>query len=651
MISLLKFIYFLFDPLLNYFSVVAGLIILIAIGTGAYGNTTDKIMITQLQDSGNFYVQELGETCLTEGHWTLVATIQFPDLELNINSLERNSVRVVNACIQLHNDTKDCYNFKARINTRIGQIKETFGIVDHLLTPRRQKRGLINLIGHGTKLLFGTATEEDIEEMSFKLDIVHKENMQMGDLVHTQISLITSTLTELNNTREELSKLALKLYILSQRVNQIDTKISILELFNDAEIEFQLESENIEHELNNLLQIITASTYGKCHPLLLSPTKLEKAIQEVTFRLPEHYKLPPLPVSQFYNVAKLFIISNKTQITALVNIPLCENKEFRLHKILALPFREENRNQIAKLQHKYIAIDTLQEQYTLFSDIQYQKCTEVNRIYICNAHILFSSIVPSCEVSILKNKSEYCVLINYEFDHNIWIYLKRNTYLYIVQEPTKIQVICRMDRNPVYRTIERKGVVELRTGCYLNDKGIQLHAAPKITLSSTPYIFHENLKFKQISFKQYFTNNIPVTLTSNSNSEHLQILLKRTSEFKNKIEEVQETFSDFDGFEDNHHILIPSLTVPSVLVIILIVYFLYKFFKKSVQKTESNTVLQSQSSNVQVTPQIALLPSQSIVITEPSITQSPDTPVNDSSNVVVNPSLRQEVPKINYVTL
>ena len=55
---------------------------------------------------------------------------------------------------------------------------------------KRNKRGLINAVGHGLKFLFGTATVKDIDKLNNKWQELENEGQLMHHLVEEQATLL-----------------------------------------------------------------------------------------------------------------------------------------------------------------------------------------------------------------------------------------------------------------------------------------------------------------------------------------------------------------------------------------------------------------------------------------------------------------------------
>ncbi|XP_055714239.1 uncharacterized protein LOC129808486 [Phlebotomus papatasi] len=401
--------------------------------------------------------------------------------------------------------------------------------------------------------------------------------------IHT--SLISSTLSEINETRHDLRNIVEKLSEVTSRTNLVTDKLSQLETvenLNDAEKLLNLEMESIEHDQNQLLVVINSALNGHCHPLLLHPDRLEEEVLSVKAQLPDSTILPRVSVPEMYELGKVSIISNSQQITAIIKIPLCDNKKYQLFKILPLPYLSNNSSKIIQVDYPYIATDPRKESYSVFSNDVFSKCKNVNHMSICTTHVVYSSILPNCEFSIINNEPGLCRQVTLNVSHNYWIHVSENAFLYILPKSTRIRIMCNQKQSEFYRDIQGKGILRLKPNCEANDNGIKLYSSSNTKSDTYSTILHKVEDIKAITFNKTISRLTPLTITSHFNSDHFKTLTQQVEDMR-KIENNLENSWDFVG--ENLYTIITG-SVLTTLLIFGIAWCIYvKKFKSHASQT------------------------------------------------------------------
>ncbi|KAK9687748.1 hypothetical protein QE152_g36025 [Popillia japonica] len=74
------------------------------------------------------------------------------------------------------------------------------GLLENFLAQGRSKRGFLNIIGDGAKILFGTLSDADGQRYDTLIDQLTDKQKKLTDIVSRQTSIIQNTIHTLNDT-------------------------------------------------------------------------------------------------------------------------------------------------------------------------------------------------------------------------------------------------------------------------------------------------------------------------------------------------------------------------------------------------------------------------------------------------------------------
>jgi uncharacterized protein YoxC len=166
------------------------------------------------------------------------------------------------------------------------------------LPPSNRKRGLLDLGGGVLKVLFGTATVQDINSLHHTLDELHKKQEEVPNSVEQQVTYFTHLTKDVQFNYMAVSNLSNTLKDFATRTEETFQEVSSksewafkqrLAASVISELEFSITQlgVNVEEWLEALQYIMS----GKVPINLISPKLLGKIITSVTLGLPEGYEL------------------------------------------------------------------------------------------------------------------------------------------------------------------------------------------------------------------------------------------------------------------------------------------------------------------------------------------------------------------------
>lgn len=137
---------------------------------------------------------------------------------------------------------------------------------------RRQRRGLVNLVGNAEKWLFGTMDNSDREEIANHLDIIEKNSHNAIQAINEQIKVnkhfnesIESLKTIVRNDRK----------IILNNFNQIESaikNISKQQMFLDQITKIRF----IDNKVNQIQDNIVSAKHSMIHPSILTSQEINE---------------------------------------------------------------------------------------------------------------------------------------------------------------------------------------------------------------------------------------------------------------------------------------------------------------------------------------------------------------------------------------
>ena len=241
------------------------------------------------------------------------------------------------------------------------------------MKPRnRNKRGLLNFIGSGIKMITGNLDYTDYLEISQDIQnlrinnkmLITENNKQLKINVQLQ-DRINGLINQIDKQQSQITKNIIK----SRDDNSIDKKHTILK--EAFKINFNLDI--LYHHLENLFEAVQLAKHKIISKHILTLDEIQFAIKE----LKEH-NIIPSSVEQVYEFLELSAFYNQTELIFVVYIPILDEKKF--DKIILEPLPVGNR--VMKLP----ALTAMQQGHRTFFIIS--DCPNVENYIVCSQHNL-----------------------------------------------------------------------------------------------------------------------------------------------------------------------------------------------------------------------------------------------------------------------
>jgi hypothetical protein len=240
----------------------------------------------------------------------------------------------------------------------------------------------------------------------------------------------------------------------------------------------------LTQQLDELMDAVQCALLGKLSISAVNPRILRDILTNVTVHLPEGYELlagtRTKNIYMYYDLAEVTVVGDLHRIQLVIHVPLkTANHVFELYKIVALPARISDQKLVEiRLDYGYFAIDHVQRNYILFTDMELRDCMR-GSITVCHAdRAVYSTQELTCESSLYLQKAgthNLCrrrLLLNYETPT-----LQRHGAIWIYYFPTQQLVTVRCRENGTWSSSSEKlvggGLLYNASGCAISASGFQ----------------------------------------------------------------------------------------------------------------------------------------------------------------------------------
>lgn len=353
----------------------------------------------------------------------------------------------------------DCTRVSELFKVKIPYLEEKRNTVENLIGHKRVKRGWFDGIGSVFKTIFGVLDVNDAEYYDQMIDKIQIDDKAITNLLRNQIQVVKSTITNFNETimtlklnEEQLNKNIFKFNNFSKSVLEKIKKLNISEQITSNLNLLTFLITNLEQNFDDIINAILFAKKNILHPVVITPRQIVSEFEKIMKLIPVGLSLPIQPSLEnthlIFDLCELQVFYKNEKIIFVINIPLTENIEFEIYKIIPLPIPHDGILSFAYIQpdHKYIAKSQDNSKYVLLDDIS--KCKMfINDHYLCK-ETLINSIVESksCEVILLTiNSKEIPSNCNTKIIYgkvSILEKLKYNQWIIINTEDKLMNIIC-----------------------------------------------------------------------------------------------------------------------------------------------------------------------------------------------------------------
>ena len=342
-------------------------------------------------------------------YWKLVVTLDKPPPPTDV--LE-NAKRLLTATQKLNLTEEFKTSWLSRIHNCVYRLKSLPEIRNAIRTRRRGharvRRGLFDFIGHVSRALFGTATEEEVQETKKMVERVSLENEAVVHLVKELVTVVNKTRESAIANRDRLNELARRqnyMYAFLGRLSQSDywTTVEIQRLKVKLEVDRILEDLELMTNAYCDAHLVYhfqrgALEWGRLSESILPLRHLEQILNEGKGQ----NMVSISPIEWYYRYCEVEPLwSTDKTLAYRVSIPFIESKQYIRYSVESFPIPlndSELRTAQLDVQGSY-GYDTITgDMFSL------EKCVGKTPM-VCDASVVYNNQGMKCARGIIGGDS------------------------------------------------------------------------------------------------------------------------------------------------------------------------------------------------------------------------------------------------------
>ena len=391
--------------------------------------------------SENVVFQKTNEVFINDAHWsvTFVHDLRpFQNLISRIKSdLARTDeiVKTITNFYKRSNLTGYVETFESLhveidlLTDTYKSVYETFDEYQSLsVDSERGKRSLIPIIGQLMSTLFGTVSENELDNINRNIKALASNQQQIIHDLDVSLSVLNLTRMQVSENRRSIMDLIIVVQKLDSKIRKLEQtfeqKFVRLEQFIHTYLQFQMildeirlttqdavfYLENLKSELNMLsMHHLSTST--------ISPKDLKELLIEVESKLPNNFELSRSPrkdIWYFYKTLTCITYLEDNEIRIVLKIPLINTREeYEVYKIhnLPLPMHRVLPNQTDillkySLETEILMISKDKAKFSLLSESAFQMCNSYH-FQFCNPETAFyqTNVNKFCVIALFRQNA------------------------------------------------------------------------------------------------------------------------------------------------------------------------------------------------------------------------------------------------------
>ncbi|XP_050721311.1 uncharacterized protein LOC127001149 [Eriocheir sinensis] len=353
----------------------------------------------------------------------------------------------------------------------------------------RQKRGAVDFLGSVANLLFGTATQAQIDVIHGKLSQLYTLSTDERRQLNLHQEVLNATVRDLRHVHSAISRLesasALASAIIRQfslRTLQIEGEMRILETI----LLIQLALSDLNHDTLNLKLGLQQLSQTQVSPLLLPNDVLFRVLSNASL----HYPGLLFPAAHEYlalyrDVSR--VISKGTLSSGTLHfylqIPMKGDPSdvFDVFKMDALPFHLEGTPYFLHTDtlSTYLAVSEDRTHYMLLDSLD--RCTKHHLLYVCPPVApVYSTSVQRCEIALFLDRPDALSLCSKSLLRifpPVFIPSPAG-WVFATDTPQVVTMVCPDSPVSKYKqTINGTGLLSLGMGCSAHSDAFSLPAS------------------------------------------------------------------------------------------------------------------------------------------------------------------------------
>ena len=574
--------------------------------------------------SENVVFQKTNEVFINDAKWSVTFVHDLRPFQKLINQIKNDLVhtdeivKTITNFYESSNMTGYVETFKS-LHIEVDLLTDTYNSVyDNFaeyqslsVNGHRSQRSLIPIIRQLMSTLFGTVSENDLENINRNIKALAGNQKQIIHDLDVILSVLNLTRMQVSENRRSIMDLIIVVQKLDRKIFDLQQVFSAkfvrLEQFVHTYLQFQMildeikqttqdavfYLESLKSELNMLsMQHLSTNT--------ISPKDLKELLIEVESKLPNNFELPRNPrkdIWYFYKTLTSITYLEDNEIRIVLKIPLINTKEeYEVYRIynLPLPMATKQTNIMLKytLETDMLMVSKDRSKFSLLTESAFHMCNSFHYRF-CNPETAFyqANINRFCVVALfmqnqrdIKTFCKQMVILDQKLP--LTSYLSYGLWIVVTNVPLTFTINCQSQKQKTYDIkIESPfGIIKLNNTCKASNKYLQL-----------PEYFGKHSYFErsdplQALLKLHNITNFSIWNDSKTSFVKLKSL-KLPSHLLDLKEIPMQNFLRETGIYKSVNVddvksstnwtVVAIISIASVLCIIIIVWFMLRKFKCS----------------------------------------------------------------------
>lgn len=580
----------------------------------------------------NVVFQKTNEIFINDAHWSVTFVHDLRPFQNLINKIKndiehtghimkavtnlyksRNYTGYVETFLSLHVETE-------MLTEAYKSIYDNFDEYQSLsVDSKKNKRSLLPIVGQLMSNLFGTVSEDDLENINRNIKALASNQKQIIHDLDVSLSVLNLTRMQVAENRRSIMDLVVVVQKLDAKIVELgqvfEQKFGRLEQFINTYLQFQLILDEIKLTIQNgviyLENLKSELSMLSMHHLstnTISPKNLKELLLDVDSKLPNNFELPRNPrkdIWYFYKTLTCITYLEDNEIRIILQIPLINTKEeYELYKVhnLPLPLHHMSTNMSQtdilvkySLETDMLLVSEDRSKFSLLSENAFQMCSSYH-FQFCNPETAFyqANMNKFCVMALftqsLQDIKTFCrqmVVLDQKLP--VTKYLSHGIWIVVTNKPLTFTINCQIDDIKIsdVKIVPPFGIIQLNNTCKASNKYLRLpeyfgkrsvfeRSDPLRALLKLRNISHFSIwSDSKTEFSKLKSINMPAHLTGLKEIP-MQSFLRETRAYK--------TIDFDDENSGSYWTFVAIIIVVSVLIIIVIGWYIARKRKYHVSK-------------------------------------------------------------------
>lgn len=284
--------------------------------------------------------------------------------------------------------------------------------------------------------------------------------------------VVEKTLNILRTNNDELKRQNDQFMNFTKRIDKTMDEYAAASFFNDVVAHMLQEISDFDTQIEILLETIFDSGKHHINHNLSPPKQLAFELKMISERVRNKYLVPE--GNHVYNLISIVPHISANQILFHISIPLLQVDEFKIFRMVSVPFTNENRTWSIYSEHEYLIVSSDRTRYQFLGNSDLQRCANFNKELICWGPYHWNTAqVQLCEWNIFNEISNGNCSVELSKDDSVWFNVGENSWLFYSMFGSDLTFAC---NDGIFREqIEGSGLLRFDQNCTVRNSNIEIH--------------------------------------------------------------------------------------------------------------------------------------------------------------------------------